>query len=694
MKRFIILLFLTSFASYGQYSVQEYKSILESDTSSVPVKIDAIHSILNTEKSKLNDTIFVAYYRQLADLYNENKDVLTAILYCDTILENYPEIDFYLTKEVEVQQAYFNKDAGNTKKAFSALLRVLSEYEDRSDFGESAKLNKRIGILFMKMRNLKDAEYHLEESIEQARRVGDTETEGYSLMSFGNRFKSEKRFEEAEVHYKASIVIAKRDNFKRLLAGNYNNYGSLFRMMKDLDKAMKYYKLAVEINKEIGNDKWLSYNYNNLGNIYDERGQYSEALNYFLLSIRMKENINDDRGRLFTIQNVAALYSRMGIYDKAYDYQLKFTNLQDSIANLDNADLTKVLAAEFQAEAREAHILELNMQDKLNRQELRAQDERISYQNFIGWVLGIGILIIILVALLLWKSVINRKKINSELVSKNVQIDEQHNEIIDSINYAKRIQNSILPGRESLTKLLMNYSVLYKPKDIISGDFYICDETSNGIYFGTVDCTGHGVPGAMVSIVASSHFNKMIHELNLVNPDVILNELNRVVPDALAVENEVINDGMDMALCYIDKARKHLKFSGAHQNCWVLNRKSANEGRTVNGESVVHEGHEFSIIELRGERQGIGKSTSKINFTSQSIELLKGDTILMSTDGYQDQFGGASNKKFKIKEMRNLVLKNGGQSPQGLIDCLSEAIADWQGDYEQVDDICILVVQV
>ncbi|MFT6921620.1 MAG: serine phosphatase RsbU (regulator of sigma subunit) [Crocinitomicaceae bacterium] len=694
MKRFIVLLCLTSFASFGQYSVQEYKGILESDTSSVPTKINAIHSILDKEKSKLNDTVAVAYYRQLADLYDANKDVLTAIQYCDTILKKYPKIDFYLTKEVEEQQAMFNKDAGNAEEAFSTLLRILSEYEDRSDFGESAKLNKRIGILFMKLKNLKAAEYHLEESIEQARRVGDTETEGYSLMSYGNRFKNEKRFEEAEEKYKASILIAKRDNYKRLLAGNYNNYGSLFRMMKDQDQAMKYYKMAVSINKEIGNDKWLSYNYNNLGNIYDEKGQYQEALNYFLLSIRMKEKINDDRGRLFTILNIASVYSRMGNFKKAYAYQVEYTKLSDSIAVLDNADLTKKLAAEFQVDIREAKIVKLNMQDKLNRQELGAQDERISYQNFIGWVLGIGIFIIIIVALLLWRSVINRKNINSELVSKNIQIDEQHNEIIDSINYAKRIQNSILPGRERLTKLLKNHSILYKPKDIISGDFYICDETANGIYFGTVDCTGHGVPGAMVSLVASSHFNKMIHELNLVNPDAILNELNNVVPDALAVENEVINDGMDMALCYIDKDRKHLKFSGAHQNCWVLNRESANKGRIVNGASVVHKEGSFSIIELKGERQGIGKSTNKIHFTSQSIELLKGDTIIMSTDGFQDQFGGPDNKKFKIKEMRNLVLKNGSQSPEEIIDTLSKAITDWQGDYDQIDDICILVVQV
>jgi len=296
--------------------------------------------------------------------------------------------------------------------------------------------------------------------------------------------------------------------------------------------------------------------------------------------------------------------------------------------------------------------------------------------------------------LFLWKSVVNRKKINSELLSKNEQIDEQHNEIIDSINYAKRIQNSILPGTEVLKRLLVNYSVLYKPKDIISGDFYVCDETKNETYFGTIDCTGHGVPGAMVSLVASAHLNKMLHELNLTDPGEILNQLNKEVPDALAVENEVINDGMDMALCSLNKERTKLKFSGAYQNCWVLNDKTKNANRVVSGNYATHEGEIFSIIELKGERQGIGKTTNKIEFTTQEIELQKGDKILLSTDGYQDQFGGPNNKKFKVKEMRNLILEKGDFSPKEMIDTLSSVILKWQGDFEQIDDICIMIVEI
>lgn len=694
MKNLILILCLIPFASLAQNKTELYQDIIEHDSTSIQTKINSINSILGREKLKLHDTTVVSYYLQLAELHSENLDVLSAILFCDTILNDYKKIDFYLAKQVEEQRALYHKASGNSEEAIKGLLKILSEYEDRQDYGESAKLNKRIGVIFKKMKDFKNAKYHLLESIEHARKVGDTETEGYSLMTLGNTFKSEGKFKEAEEKYKESIHIAKRDNYKRLLAGNYNNYGSLYRMRKNLNRAMDYFKLAVKINKEIGNDKWLSYNYNNLGNVYKEQTKYQEALRYFQLSITMKDRTNDYRGKVQTVSNIAALYNEMGRFQQAYKYQQYFTKLSDSIALLDNADLTKRLAAEFQAEKREADIIRLSMQDELNKKDIKAQDERISYQNFLGWVMGIGILSIFIVVLLLWKSVLNRKKINSELMSKNQQIDEQHNEIIDSINYAKRIQNSILPGTERLKRLLTNYAVLYKPKDIISGDFYVCDETRNGVYFGTVDCTGHGVPGAMVSLVASSHFNKMLHELNLDTPGEILNQLNKEVPEALAVENEVINDGMDMALCFLNKEKTQLKYSGAYQNCWVLNEKSKNTNRVVTGNFAIHEGSDFSIIELKGERQGIGKTTNKIDFTTQTLELVKGDKIFLSTDGYQDQFGGPNNKKFKVKEMRNLILSKGADSPQKMIDTLSSAITNWQGDFDQIDDICIMVVEV
>jgi serine phosphatase RsbU (regulator of sigma subunit)/Tfp pilus assembly protein PilF len=667
----------------------------ENQLSETEVEIQSINSIIKRKKEVLHDTIVVDYYLQLARIYDEEFDYGASILYCDTILKEYPKLDFYRLKEIEELRANYLKKAGKTDEAIKSLLKILSEYEDKKDFEESAALNKRIGVIFLKMNDLKNAEYHLEESIQHARKVGDTETEGYSLMSLGNRYKKANRFKEAEAKYRKSIEIGKREGYKRLLAGNYNNYGSLYRMTNQPAKAMKYYKMAVNLNKEIGNDKWLSYNYNNLGNIYKERKDYQEALRYFFLSTSIKDKLGDYGGRVQTLANISAVYDSLGNQHQAYRFHKLHSSLKDSIARLNNADLAKKLAAEFQSEKREAEIIQLNMQDELNKQELQARDERISYQNFLGWLLGLGIFLILVIALGLWRTVVNRKKVNEELHAKNLQIDQQHNEIIDSINYAKRIQNSILPASDRLKRLLKNYAVLYKPKDIISGDFYICEESEKEIYFGTVDCTGHGVPGAMVSLVASSHLNKMIHELHLQSPGQVLDQLNKEVPEALAAENEVINDGMDLALCVLSKDRKKLQFAGAHQNCWVLNSKESIEKRDLTHVNhVLHVHGEFAIIELKGDRRGIGKSASITSFATQTIDLEPGDTLMMSTDGFQDQFGGPNNKKFKVKEMRNVVFRNGIGSPNEILQALESALATWQGGQEQIDDICLMIVEV
>ncbi len=689
MKYLIGIFFLTTFSSsfngYGQ----------ELDSTEIHHRSVSIQQILNREKAQLHDTIVMDFYLQLSELAALEFDYGTAISYCDTILQTQPKLDFLHRKKVEEQKAIYLREGGKSDEAIKILLKILGEFEDRRNFKESADLNKRIGIIFLKMNDLNNAEYHLRESIEHARKCGEKEIEGYALMSLGNRFKADDRYEEAEKYYNESIAIAKKFEISRLLAGNYNNYGSLLRKKKDLNRAMKYYQMAMEINIETENDQWLSYNYNNLGNIYREKLNYSEALRYFLLSMNIKDKLGDLRGKVMTLVNIAEVYEVLGNYKEAYNYQLMHTELSDSVAKMDNLNSTKRLAAEFQSEKREATIMQLNMQDKMNQQALAARDQKISYQITIAWGLGIGIFLFLIIALLLWRTTISRKKINDELRVKNAQIDFQHNEIISSINYAKRIQNSILPSEQRMDEILNDFALLFLPKDIISGDFYVCDQAHGMQYFGTVDCTGHGVPGAMVSIVASSHFNRTLNEYELSRPSDILTRLNAEIPEALNTSNEAVTDGMDMALCALNPETMQLHFSGAYQDCWILNRTETFENRSWDDTSAKsYELGEYTLLELKGDRRGIGKSSEQFEFTHHQIQLLKEDTIIITSDGYQDQFGGPKNKKMKVQELRKLLLIQGGNPPKSIVNSLEYALKDWMGTNEQVDDICVFVVKI
>lgn len=696
MKAWSLLLFLFCFAHALNAQVNDrLQLILKNDSTEIPHKISEIQSLIKEESGKVNDTVMVEYYLRLSRLAQADQDYLSAIDYCDTLLRNYPKLNFDKTIKVKERKASIYKSSGQTDVSVSEYLSILSEYEDRQDFKQSAKTNNKIGVIFLKMNDLENAEYHLLESVEHAKKINNKKYEASSLMSLGNRYKKENNFKEAENYYKQSIAICKAEGYKRLLAGNYNNYGSSYRMQGNHKKALYYFNLAVKMNKELGNDKWLSYNYNNIGNVHNGQKQHQKALEYFFKSNEIKQRINDPYGIYSTYMNIASAYDSIGNYKLAHEYYVKYTKIKDSLAEVDNVLLTKKLGAEFQAEKREAEIIQLNMQSELDQQEIEARDERISYQNFLGWLLGFGIFLILVIAIIIWRSAVSRKKTNEELVLKNEQIDAQHGEIIDSINYAKRIQNSILPSSATLASTIGKYGLLYKPKDIVSGDFYTCEETANGTFFSTVDCTGHGVPGAMVSLVASSHLEKAIHELKLADTAAILNVLNDEIPNALNGGEADLNDGFDIALCKLSLDKKELQFSGAHLNCWILNRTATIDNRKGSvPDAKVYQLNDYSIIELKGQRRGIGRSNDKFDFSSVNIALESGDKILISTDGYQDQFGGEKNKKFKVKEMRNLILKNGSSTPNELISILDQALIKWQGNYEQVDDICIMIIEV
>ena len=696
MKIFSLLLVFSLLPMFSDGQVNDrLESILKNDSVEIPAKIAEIQQLIKLEKGKVNDTVIVEYYLKLSSLARKDQDFVSSIDYCDTLLENYKKLDFERLKKIEEFRARVYKASGQTDLAVAAYLSILSDYEDHGDFEESARINNKIGIIFLRMNELESAEYHLLESVQHAIKAGNKSTQASSLMSLGNRYKNEDKFEEAEKFYQESIAICQKEGFKRLLAGNYNNYGSLYRMQGNQKKALYYFNLAVKMNRELGNDRWLSYNYNNIGNLHNDQSEHNQALKYFFKSSEIKERLNDPYGLYSTYLNIAATYDSIGNYKLAHEYYISYTELKDSLNEVDKTLLNKKLAAEFQAEKREAEIIQLNMQSELSQQEIAARDERISYQNFLGWMMGIGIFLVILIAIVIWKSALNRKKANVELVEKNKQIDAQHGEIIDSINYAKRIQNSILPTDQKLTTSLGSFGLLYKPKDIVSGDFYVCEETTHGLYFGTVDCTGHGVPGAMVSLVSSAHINKALHELHLSKTGDVLNALNQKIPSALNGGDSDLNDGFDIALCRLNKDKTSLQFSGAHLNCWVLNDKQSIASRNASTSTeLIYESENHSILELKGQRRGIGKSVDDFTFTSSDFKLEKGDKILISTDGYQDQFGGDKNKKFKVKEMRNLILKNANLSPNELISTLDTALMQWQGDYDQVDDICIMIVEI
>lgn len=268
---------------------------------------------------------------------------------------------------------------------------------------------------------------------------------------------------------------------------------------------------------------------------------------------------------------------------------------------------------------------------------------------------------------------------NQEITAKKIEIEIQHNEIKDSIRYAKRIQSAILPPLKTVKNYFPNSFILYKPKSIVAGDFYWIEavntekENKNKkTLFAAADCTGHGVPGAMVSVICNNALNRSVREYGLTDPGKILDKTREIVIQEFEKSDEDVKDGMDIALCSLEG--NTLKYAGAHNPLWIIRNEE--------------------VIETKADKQPIGQFHQLTPFTTHTIELIKGDSIYIFSDGYVDQFGGEKGKKFKSKAFRQLLLSIQEHSMDEQKVILDSDFENWKGHLEQIDDVCVIGLRV
>lgn len=287
---------------------------------------------------------------------------------------------------------------------------------------------------------------------------------------------------------------------------------------------------------------------------------------------------------------------------------------------------------------------------------------------------------------------------NEEIETQKQEIEDINRDIISSITYAKRIQESILPSDSLVEKLFPKSFILYKPKDIVSGDFYWVEETDEYDYFSAVDCTGHGVPGAFVSIVGRNGLDKTVKEFNKRLPNEMLDLLTDVVIDSFSKnDKEEIKDGMDLALCALNKDRNKCYFSGANNPLWLIRSQEKGE-LIVNGDRIepnlALEEYPFNLYEIKADPQPIGKYLDRQNFSLSEIDLEEGDTIYIFSDGYADQFGGPKGKKYLSKRFKKQLLSIQNMNIEDQKISINHANEEWMKDEEQLDDICVIGVKV
>lgn len=543
-----------------------------------------------------------------------------------------------------------------------------------------------------------------------------------ALIVSGNVYRLLENYRKAILNYEEAILICGDIKDEALKASCLNNLAICYGNQGLVDSALGYLHQARLIHEKTGNTSSLAKVLNNIGSQYlykadlDSGKQVSvmymdTASQYFLASLELKKQLGDRRGQVSGLSNLGAVSVQQGNLDKAIEYfsraleiaiEIQSPDLQLAINyNLyecyqEKADIENALRYYRAYTAVKDSIYSKDMQEGIAEMQARFGVEQAeaetrataAQKTLIIWSSVLGGVIFIIIIFFIWRQSTDRKRVNvalnmqkEEIEKKNValnsanhEIELKNKDITDSIRYARRIQEAILPELEFATTFGKSGFVLYKPKDIVSGDFYWMAKKGDLILFAAVDCTGHGVPGAFVSIVCSNLLTQAVNEHGFHEPNDILNDVNARLSVTLRqrVDESKVRDGMDIALCCLNTSTGIMHFAGAFNPAWIIR----------GGE----------LIELKADKFPVGNFEDEAlrKFVRQEIQLQKGDRVYVFSDGYSDQFGGPNGKKYKRVQFIEFLRKIQSypiHEHKGLLE--REHLA-WRGSLEQIDDIVVL----
>lgn len=321
-------------------------------------------------------------------------------------------------------------------------------------------------------------------------------------------------------------------------------------------------------------------------------------------------------------------------------------------------------------------VASLELADKKDREDkiAYAEAQRSSTKTHIILFCIFSCVLLILAGYVVYIYVKKNNAYKTALRAAKNESDVKNIEITASITYAKRIQSAIMPDDKKIASAFPNSFIYYKPKDIVAGDFYWMIDTADHVFIAVADCTGHGVPGAMVSVACSAALNRSVKEFGLRKPSDILGKCREIVIETFEEGNHVLYDGMDIALCKVDKKTGQMEYAGANNSLYLIRK----------GE----------LTEVKADKQPVARFYKEAAFTNHTIEIQKDDCIYLFTDGFPDQFGGDKKKKFMYKRFKELLVKNSDRSPKDQASAIDHAFESWKGGMEQIDDVCVIGIRL
>jgi serine phosphatase RsbU (regulator of sigma subunit) len=575
--------------------------------------MEQVEKLLQLANTKIEDD-----YLQAQELSNEALKIAQNIFYTKGIADSYKQLaSCYLS-------------VSNYGEVMQYALQAKELYESLDDNIGQANCLNTLGFVYNFTGDYKKRLACNIECLELREQANDLNGKISTLSNIGDTYTVLKKYNKALKYFEECLTYDLDDHMKAIV--NFN-IGEVNFYKKNYKEATKYINLGLDYALKSGFWQITIAAYNMLSSIKLINGN-TDVLSELdkSLVLATQKNAKEDIYEIYELYSTC--YKQKGNWQEAFRYLELHNELKNEVLTQNNTQKLKRIEFDFQFKSIQSEANEIKEKNKL----LTKTFAQIELQR-------------------------------NEIESKNIAIT-------DSIHYAKRIQNSILPEDEKIKKILPNSFVLYEPKDIVSGDFYWVEKVDDIILFSAIDCTGHGVPGAFVSLIAFNMLNKVVLERRVKQPSVILNELDKLMRNLFTKSTEKVRDGVDMGICAYNTLTKELSFAGAYHSLFVF------------------DGSNFK--EIKGNRESIGFSifNEKKDFINHTVDIKSGDTVYLSTDGFPDQFGGEKGKKLKWKNFKQLLSDIQITKIQDQKEELKQFFYEWKNDLEQLDDVCVMGVKL
>jgi serine phosphatase RsbU (regulator of sigma subunit) len=614
-----------------------------------------------------------------------------------------------------IGNCYYQKE--NLVMAISYFKQALENAEKSANTNELATLYGRLGNVYFLNESHREAINHYRKAGHLFKGLKNDKGQATTTMNIGNCYKQLGKVDSAIVYYTDAYI-----QFRIIKNASHNeaqclaNIGNLNVAQKKYDVALQHLLNANELFAVSQNKYSISLICRDLAILYMETGEYNLAKLQIDKGIEIaKENSYENQILSFYRLNWN-YYEKIGQIVKAYDWLRKYMEIKDSIYYKEKQENVDKLLLQFETEQKVKEIELLKQSKEITQLKLRRK-------TLIQYFMLFSLILVLLLAWFLYRNVLRRKAINQLLSYQNIEINQQKEEISsqrdeiesqrdllqeqnntlelfkehtnESLRYAQSIQGAILPSEKILEQISKDYFLLIKPCELVSGDFFWVTAFDEFQIFCIADCTGHGVPGAFMSILGISALNDVVNKHRITKPSEILGHLRQSVIEAISQNDssQIHKDGMDIAICVYNRKTRELQFAGANLSLLLVTDKPVTSDFKITPD--IKSGKGSNLFEIKGDNMPVGQSHIYKPFTNHIINLENMQvSIYLASDGFADQFGGQSKVKFGAKKLKTLIITNADKEMGIQKEILENEFYNWMGANYQIDDVAVLGIRV